>query len=275
MRPPTSRSERAESTRLKPHVSEAEALSRSRNLNGSRSTPSPWPHKSIMPDDKRLIEDYLPIVAICAEAAGEIGPKGHISTLHLWWARGHWWLARAAVYGALVPASRFVPNAGSDEKKKSLGRANAAKFVERLCKYPGNPEVIAEAQGHKLEAHAERLHEEDRRERSRLKTSSRAVRQTEGAGYVCGGRSDSSGSTPTGLRRLGARPQSRRAHHPTLHTGLSPEIRQTRLDRRPRYDRPEERQGRNHLGRTRRRGPLLGRVGLNKVKSEIRKNSIR
>jgi putative DNA methylase len=114
-----------------------------------------------MTNDKRLIEDYLPIVAISAEASREKSVrKGHISTLHLWWARRPLVACRAAVYGALVPASRFVPNAGSDEKKKSLGRANAAKFVERLCQYPGNPAVIAEAQQHILEAHAQRLTEE-------------------------------------------------------------------------------------------------------------------
>jgi putative DNA methylase len=59
---------------------------------------------------------------------------------------------RAAVYAALVPS-----NAGVDEKRKSLGRSNAAKFVERLCQYPGSPQVIAEAQEHILKAHAERL----------------------------------------------------------------------------------------------------------------------
>jgi len=111
-----------------------------------------------MNNDRRLIEDYLPIVAISAEASREKSVrKGHISTLHLWWARRPLVACRAAVYGALVPASRFVPDGATDEKKKSLGRANAAKFVERLCKYPGNPTVIAEAQRHILEAHAERL----------------------------------------------------------------------------------------------------------------------
>lgn len=110
-----------------------------------------------MKEDRRLIEDYLPIQPISAAAAGEPRSKGHISTLHVWRARRPLVACRAAIYGALVPASRFVPNGASDEKKKSLGRANAAKFVERLCQYPGNPSVIAEAQRHILEAHAERL----------------------------------------------------------------------------------------------------------------------
>src|SRR4051794_31261749 len=103
------------------------------------------------PSDKRLIEDYLPIEAISAEASREKAVrKGHISTLHLWWARRPLVACRAAVYGALVPASRFVPNGASDENRKSLGRANAARFLERLCKYPGDPKVIAEGQRHIL-----------------------------------------------------------------------------------------------------------------------------
>jgi putative DNA methylase len=114
-----------------------------------------------MTDDPRLIEDYLPIEAISAEASREKSVrKGHISTLHLWWARRPLVACRAAVYGALVPASRFVPEGAGDGKKKSLGRANAARFVERLCKYPGDPKAIAEAQRHVLEAHAERLSRE-------------------------------------------------------------------------------------------------------------------
>jgi len=114
-----------------------------------------------MTDDRRLIEDYLPIQAISAEASREKSVrKGHISTLHLWWARRPLVACRAAVYGALVPASRFIPENGPDNKKQSLGRANAAKFVESLCKYPGNPSVIKQAQEHILDAHAERLTEE-------------------------------------------------------------------------------------------------------------------
>src|SRR5712692_8248804 len=90
-------------------------------------------------DDRRLVEDYLPIQAISAEASREKSVrKGHISTLHLWWARRPLVACRAAVYGALVPASRFRPKNGPEEKRESLARANAAKFVERLCRYPSD-----------------------------------------------------------------------------------------------------------------------------------------
>jgi len=111
--------------------------------------------------DRRLIEDYLPIQAISAEASRDKSVrKGHISTLHLWWARRPLVACRAAVYGALVPANRFRPANGPEEERESLTRANAAEFVERLCKYPGDAQVIAEAQRHIVEAHAERLTKE-------------------------------------------------------------------------------------------------------------------
>ena len=83
-----------------------------------------------MADDRRLIEDYLPIKAISKEASREKSVrKGHISTLHLWWARRPLVACRAAVYGALVPADQFRPKNGPPEKRNSLGRANAAKFL--------------------------------------------------------------------------------------------------------------------------------------------------
>ncbi len=110
-----------------------------------------------MNNDKRLIEDFLPINAIGRESTGS---KGHINTLHLWWARRPLLPCRAGVYGALVPVSQFVPDSASDENKKSLGRANAAKFVKNLCQYPGSPHAIKEAQQHILNAHAERLSKE-------------------------------------------------------------------------------------------------------------------
>jgi putative DNA methylase len=101
-----------------------------------------------MTTDQRLIEDYIPIEAISAEARREKSVrKGHISTLHLWWARRPLVAARAAVYGALVPAT-----VGKQKDKDTT-----STFVADLCKYPGSPSVIAEARRHILDAHAARL----------------------------------------------------------------------------------------------------------------------
>src|SRR5712692_3536336 len=111
-------------------------------------------------DDRRLVEDYLPIQAISAEASGEPRTKGHISTLHIWRARRPLVACRAAVYGALVRMSQFVPNGGTDAQKKGLGRANAKKFIKTLCQYPGPVQSVQEASQHILKAHAERLSRE-------------------------------------------------------------------------------------------------------------------
>ena len=110
-----------------------------------------------MTEDRRLIEDYLPIQAIGEAASSEPRTKGHISTLHVWRARRPLVACRAAVYGALVPASQFAPKNGPENKMLSLGRANAAKFVAHLCTYPGALLTVQEAQQHILGAHAERL----------------------------------------------------------------------------------------------------------------------
>lgn len=47
-----------------------------------------------------------------------------------------------------------MPNGGTDAQKKSLGRANAAKFVKSLGPYPDATGTIKEAQEHILKAHA-------------------------------------------------------------------------------------------------------------------------
>lgn len=97
-------------------------------------------------NDKRLIEDYLPIDAVSEEAVREKSVRqGHISTLHLWWARRPLVAARAAVYGTLVGAP-----------KDPKGRGGKSQFVQRLCKHPGDSRVFAEARKHVLEAQAAR-----------------------------------------------------------------------------------------------------------------------
>jgi putative DNA methylase len=95
-------------------------------------------------NDRRLIEDYLPIEQISEKASTEPNRiKGHPANLHIWRARRPLVACRAAVYSALVPATG--------------DRQAEADFVVALCRYPGDPNVIREAQARILQAHATRL----------------------------------------------------------------------------------------------------------------------
>lgn len=95
---------------------------------------------------KRLIEDFLPIETLSEVAVREKSIRqGHISTLHLWWARRPLVAMRAAVYGTLVDAT----DKGSREE--------AARFVENLCQYPADKLVVAEARSRILAEHARRM----------------------------------------------------------------------------------------------------------------------
>lgn len=113
--------------------------------------------------DKRLIEDYLPIADISAEASIENSvtqargylSKALLSILHRWWARRPLAACRAAAYGALVPASRFVPGNGTDAQKKSLGRANAAKFIKALCQRTVSQDQLRLATDHIRDSHGD------------------------------------------------------------------------------------------------------------------------
>ena len=53
---------------------------------------------------RRLIEEELPLKAVNAESAREKSLRhGHISTMHLWWARRPLAMSRAVVFGTLLP----------------------------------------------------------------------------------------------------------------------------------------------------------------------------
>ena len=55
---------------------------------------------------RRLIERRLPLLEISTESAREKSIRhGHISTLHIWWARRPLAASRAAVFATLVPDS--------------------------------------------------------------------------------------------------------------------------------------------------------------------------
>ena len=85
-------------------------------------------------NDKRLIEDYIPIEAINEVAQREkIGHAAHHPRkLHLWWARRPLAAARAAVYATLIPAS----------EAPSRDRADA--FFRVLCSLGISDRALAE-----------------------------------------------------------------------------------------------------------------------------------
>lgn len=55
--------------------------------------------------DKRFIEESFPVREVSEESAKERNIRhGHISTLHIWWARRPLASSRATNYAALIPA---------------------------------------------------------------------------------------------------------------------------------------------------------------------------
>ena len=100
-----------------------------------------------MTNDRRLIEDFIPIREISVEAAREKSiRKGHISALHLWWARRPLVAARAAVFAALVAAPE-------NYQKRTVLK----KTMIELCKWEAKEPTINNARKKILEAQRDRL----------------------------------------------------------------------------------------------------------------------
>src|SRR2546426_7735992 len=77
------------------------------------------------PYPKRLIEVDLPIARISAHARREKSIRhGHISTLHIWWARRPLAACRAVICAALWPdpADKRCPDAFRDAAKREMLR---------------------------------------------------------------------------------------------------------------------------------------------------------
>lgn len=81
-----------------------------------------------MSDAKVMLEDYIPVQQISYESAREKVARrrqGHLSTLHLWWARRPLAACRAAIFAALAPIAT-----GKD-------RENLPAFFTELCHWTG------------------------------------------------------------------------------------------------------------------------------------------
>ena len=88
---------------------------------------------------KRLIEVSLPLAKISQQSAREKSIRhGHISTLHIWWARRPLAAMRAAIFAALIPAP------DDDAERERLERLIAA-IVDWDQVKAGNSQAIEEA----------------------------------------------------------------------------------------------------------------------------------
>lgn len=94
--------------------------------------------------DKRFIEESFPVREVSEESAKEKNIRhGHISTLHIWWARRPLASSRATAYAALIPA----PKDANEWNKKR-------EFIIKLCKWENsnNKNLIERARKDILEA---------------------------------------------------------------------------------------------------------------------------
>ena len=87
--------------------------------------------------DRRFIEESFPVKEVSKESAKEKNIRhGHISTLHIWWARRPLASSRATSYAALIPA----PENDEEWDKKR-------QFIIELSKWENslNPDIIEKA----------------------------------------------------------------------------------------------------------------------------------
>lgn len=101
-------------------------------------------NNKIQNNDKRFIEEIFPVKEVSVISAKEKNIRhGHISTLHIWWARRPLASSRATNYAALIPAPK---NKKEAEKKK--------KFIIEFSKWENSlrQDLIEKAREDILEA---------------------------------------------------------------------------------------------------------------------------
>ncbi len=90
--------------------------------------------------DQKLIEQELPLAEVNTASATEKSVRhGHISTMHLWWARRPLAMSRAVVFGSLHPAV-----ADEEERDQVLADIAVASPFDSLARYPTAIERLQE-----------------------------------------------------------------------------------------------------------------------------------
>lgn len=100
-----------------------------------------------MPYKKKLIEVALPLDAINKESAREKSIRhGHLSTLHLWWARRPLAACRAVLFAQLVDDPSSHPDKFPTEEDQQRERERLFKIIEELVKWENtNNEKVLDA----------------------------------------------------------------------------------------------------------------------------------
>jgi adenine-specific DNA methylase len=102
-----------------------------------------------MNSDRRLIEASFPVKEVSRESVKEKNIRhGHISTMHIWWARRPLAASRATAYAALVPAPK--------DEKELKGKM---KFIHELSKWENSLDLslIEKARKEILDANGGRV----------------------------------------------------------------------------------------------------------------------
>jgi len=125
--------------------------------------------------DRRFIEESFPVKEVGAAAAKEKNIRhGHISTLHIWWARRPLAASRATAYAALTPSPQPpspLPTLGEGKGEAATAAEDRGEgfdslewqkrrdFIVELCQWENslNPRLLEKARRDILEAHAARL----------------------------------------------------------------------------------------------------------------------
>jgi len=131
---------------------------------------------------RRFIEESFPIKEVSKEGAREKNIRhGHISTLHIWWARRPLATSRATIYASLTPA----PKSEEEKQKKNnfiaelskWENSNNEEFLEKareeLSKSTEEDRQMAEAKIADLEKQIAEAAEKEERAKSMAETTRR------------------------------------------------------------------------------------------------------